>query len=693
VAEILWRRHIERMTAAKGQLKARLASPGMARHEPWGIRASVLLLLTVALATGWQDAPQRLLRAISPDMIAKGPSIVAEVWVTPPDHTHTPPIYLAFPPSSPAAVEPLALPAGSRVLARVEGVRRPPELRIGDTAVAFVPVNPADHSGVSRAETSVGNGDAIQVLAGRHAIAEWPIRIVADAAPVVRLTAPPTASETGLVTFDYQATDDYGVVEVNALVRARSEDGSADGDERRIPVAKYPSGLANANGRAAIDLAADPLAGRAVTLQLSATDGAGQTGSSEVDELVLPQRRFSHPVAQALIAARQRLAEPGGEVRRTVAASLDALGRAPQTFNSDLVVGLAIIVSKARLTLQSARDQVETVRALLWDTALRLDEGAVPSSEQRLRNAQQQLMEALAADATQNQIERLMEEVEQALRDYLAAVGNELERRSERSLPGAMPPLQTLTAHNLTDLIEMMRQQLRAGSRDGARALLGELQRIVDGIRQGMRSGDPKALAEAQQLYAGLSELASQQQALLDETYRLLQVRPESGKGGRGGTTEDKAAARRQQQLRQKLTDLTKRLEQFLGKAPRPLSHADRAMGAAVPALENGRLALAVPAQTQAVDELNKAMEAATQAMAQRLGSVMGLGPGVPGGDFFGRERQDGRSGLATGTLSIPDRAELQRVQELVEELRRRAGEYRRPQPELDYIQRLLRQF
>jgi hypothetical protein len=36
---------------------------------------------------------------------------------------------------------------------------------------------------------------------------------------------------------------------------------------------------------------------------------------------------------------------------------------------------------------------------------------------------------------------------------------------------------------------------------------------------------------------------------------------------------------------------------------------------------------------------------------------------------------------------------ERQRSREILEELRRRAGESERPKPELDYIDRLLRQF
>ena len=43
--------------------------------------------------------------------------------------------------------------------------------------------------------------------------------------------------------------------------------------------------------------------------------------------------------------------------------------------------------------------------------------------------------------------------------------------------------------------------------------------------------------------------------------------------------------------------------------------------------------------------------------------------------------------------MKVPTQSELQRAREHPEELRRRAGERGRPQQELDYIDRLLKQF
>ena len=57
--------------------------------------------------------------------------------------------------------------------------------------------------------------------------------------------------------------------------------------------------------------------------------------------------------------------------------------------------------------------------------------------------------------------------------------------------------------------------------------------------------------------------------------------------------------------------------------------------------------------------------------------------------------RADGNYGNAVDNNGnkVPTEPEIQRSREIMEELRRRAGEMQRPQQELDYIDRLLRRF
>ena len=73
-----------------------------------------------------------------------------------------------------------------------------------------------------------------------------------------------------------------------------------------------------------------------------------------------------------------------------------------------------------------------------------------------------------------------------------------------------------------------------------------------------------------------------------------------------------------------------------------------------------------------------------------------GRRPGGPtrGRDPLGRRFGQGSSGAdESGDVTVPEERERQRTRAIEEELRRRDAERTRPQQELDYIDRLLKQF
>jgi hypothetical protein len=92
------------------------------------------------------------------------------------------------------------------------------------------------------------------------------------------------------------------------------------------------------------------------------------------------------------------------------------------------------------------------------------------------------------------------------------------------------------------------------------------------------------------------------------------------------------------------------------------------------------------------------------QAMQQQQGpGGRPGGPGRPGGRFGqARAQQDtdplgrplrGRDYGDDSTVKVPGEIDAQRARRILEELRRRYGEIARPQLELDYIERLLKDY
>jgi hypothetical protein len=131
------------------------------------------------------------------------------------------------------------------------------------------------------------------------------------------------------------------------------------------------------------------------------------------------------------------------------------------------------------------------------------------------------------------------------------------------------------------------------------------------------------------------------------------------------------------------------------------LADADSAMGDAGNALGEGNSDRAVDGQGRAIDAMRKGAQSLSQQLQQQMGQNQGPGPfGQPG--RLGRANQDtdplgrpmrGRDYGDDTTVKVPGEIDAQRARRIIEELRRRFGESFRPQLELDYIERLLRDY
>src|SRR4029078_10793915 len=107
-------------------------------------------------------------------------------------------------------------------------------------------------------------------------------------------------------------------------------------------------------------------------------------------------------------------------------------------------------------------------------------------------------------------------------------------------------------------------------------------------------------------------------------------------------------------------------------------------------------------AQGRALDALRKGAQSLAEAMQQGEGEGQGEdGPGNRAGrrqsggnqtDPLGRPLH-GREFGDDLTVKIPGEIDVQRVPRILEELRRRLGDTARPQIELDYIERLLKDY
>jgi hypothetical protein len=131
-----------------------------------------------------------------------------------------------------------------------------------------------------------------------------------------------------------------------------------------------------------------------------------------------------------------------------------------------------------------------------------------------------------------------------------------------------------------------------------------------------------------------------------------------------------------------------------------PLGDADNAMGDADGKLGEGNADSAVDSQGKALDAMRKGAQSLADAMQQGDGD----GQDAPG-NGLGRQQSSGNSTDPVGrplrgrefgddlTVKIPGEIDVQRARRILEELRRRLADPQRPQLELDYLERLLKDY
>ena len=252
---------------------------------------------------------------------------------------------------------------------------------------------------------------------------------------------------------------------------------------------------------------------------------------------------------------------------------------------------------------------------------------------------------------------------------------------------------QGLSDQAFRDLQEQFNPDAQAGQNQGNEGRDGGQGRGQQHQGGGTQPGEGGSGGSGQEGQAG----RDQGQGLGQQAGRQPEAGAEEGGAGAQGSL-----AQRQRALREEL----QRQQQGLpleggseGQASREaLDRAGRAMDQAEEALRGNDLAGAIDHQSDAMEALREGMRALGEALAQSQqedGQQQGTGQGrmSTNGTTDPLGRANGAGGSEeNGRIGQTQRAR-RRAWDLVEELRRRAGEKERSQEELNYFERLLDQF
>jgi len=752
----LWNAHVERSLQAARALKPGAPAPRLARRDPYALRALVLIACVATFIAAGGERWKRIAAAFDWQGVTLPADFRVDAWVTPPPYTGRPPIVLPGIHPGEAATStaqnegPLSVPVGSTLIVRSTG-----KLSLDVTSTGGVTVDTTDvHAPAGTEEHRfkiTATGTATLRGAGENLV--WPFNAIPDKPPTISLTKDPEQQNRGSLLLSYRLEDDYGVTQAEATftqnAASAQKDGSPKANAPAAGVNPHPlygppdyalvlpqARTKNAVGQTIKDLTDHPWAGAEVTMTLVAHDEGGNVGKSEPFSFRLPERVFTKPLARALIEQRRNLALDAN-ARPLVITALDALSLAPEKFTPQAGVYLGLRSIFWSLVRAKSDDDMRDVVSRLWQMAVGLEDGDVSNAQDALRNAEKALQQALDRGASDAEIKQLMDQLRAAMDRFLQAMMEQQNNNNQQLARPLDPNAKVLSQRDLQSMLNKLEELSRSGAKDAAQAMLQELQQMMENLQMATpdTNGDDN---DAMSALDELGDMIRQQQDLRDRTFKQGQdqrqqdsrQQPGSPRGQQGRPGQPQQPGNTMGELRQSQQALRDRLNKLLdelkdlgfgqskdgqqsqqgqGQSPGQnqgqdqldqLGHAGEAMDDAQGQLGQGNSDSAVDSQGRALDALRKGAQGLAQSMQQQMGQ--GPGQGRPGRLGQARANQDtdplgrplrGRDYGDDSTVKVPGEIDVQRARRIIEELRKRFGDLGRPQQELDYIERLLKDY
>lgn len=701
----VWQAHRRRMAARVAQAKPVRPDLGLAARDVFGLRYLALTALVMALLFGsvWRAASVSGLAPGAAEAMMNGPTW--EGWAQPPLHTGKPALYL-----NDIADSTLTLPKGTRLQIRLYG--EVGALTLSETVSGATTPPPASDLAQSF-EVMQDGAVAINGPGGR----EWKVVALPDRAPTLEITGALTREREGKMQLPFAAEDDYGITGGTAritldLAKVDRRFGLAtDPEPREALVIDLPLPISGNRAKFSDmilqDVSKHPFANLPVEIRLTATDAMGQPGSAPVLAGVLPGKRFFDPLAASIIEMRRDLlwnrsnAVRAAQIFKAITHLPEDLIRDGKTFDR-LKAAVARLDGSAAALTPELRDELADE---LWEIALLVEEGDLASARERLQRAQERLAEAMRNGADPSEIQELMEELRAATEDYMQMLAEQAQRNPDSQMAENQESMQ-ITGDQIQEMMDEIQRLMEEGRMDEAAQAMAMLQQLLENLQ--MTEGGPGGQGGPQSPGMGeLQDTLRDQQGLSDEAFRELQQGRQGepqGEGEQAGEGEGWLADR-QRDLQQRLDRLNgdqlpgagseqgRQGREALGEAERQMQQAERA-------LRDGDLSGALDRQAEAMDRLRDGMRALGEAQAEEQrqeqagGEGQGQGRGDPGQqrDPLGREQGEaGRIGSDRNLLQGQD--VYRRAQDLLDEIRRRAGEQQRAENERDYLKRLLELF
>lgn len=539
----LWNNAQKNALLSFKSLKTPKINLSLAKEDPSALRYLAILVLISGMMFSGYDWKNRLVSGlipVTPNMVL-GQGRVTNLWIEPPAYTQKPKIHIM----GTGVDQPLEIPEGSEVKIRLHSM-------LGKSFPPYFQGKEMQYldEGLYGAETIINKDLPLTVTQLFIPRANWKYNFIKDTPPEIFLDLPKKENteeesveqntqetlepykiiERAQIKFPLKVLDDYGVKDLRMTMTLdpmiEDKPLGENATETRLIMSQPNTEFKIAP---IYNMAWHTWAGLPVNFTFEAIDHKGQTKKLDPISLVLPEREFEHPMAKSLIVMRKKLAWEYDSPFDEIVFNLETLLRAPDYFQNNATIYLAIKTSAARLRYNDDARREDRLKAakevisLLWTIATIIEDGNLELAIRELRDAQEALENAMRdPNTTQDEIDALMEELREKMDNYFTEMARDLQKRMQNGeeFPEFSPNdfSQMITPDTLSQMMAQIEQALRDGDEEKAQELMSQLQRMMEMMDPSNNAQLPPDMQMMQQGVNELQELIERQEALLEQT-------------------------------------------------------------------------------------------------------------------------------------------------------------------------------
>lgn len=310
------------------------------------------------------------------------------------------------------------------------------------------------------------------------------MHIKPDNPPTIKIVEDIEVTNKKTIRLTYNASDDYGVEQV--LARVAPSSSFTGGNTEPVEILLSTPGIKKFESSSYADLSFLEWSGLPVTIQVIAVDGRQQRGWSEPRIVTLPLRNFQNPFARTLIEERAKLnSEPIALIKEETANVMAGIARQQSLYQGDPLVVMALRAGAVRLILDGTQSSLKTTSDLLWNVAIRLEEGTIGKYRAALLESGLSLQYALLKGYTKENIKPFFAQTKIIAQKYMDAIGKvqtqdpPLIYEKEFSV-GALGDF--LDAEEIEKRFSLLEKQVETNDVEGAQTSLKNIQSNLEKV-------------------------------------------------------------------------------------------------------------------------------------------------------------------------------------------------------------------